>query len=144
MNDTFSAVCIVLNYNDADTTIEQLSRIRGYGCFDAVIVVDNHSTDDSFVRLKDCTAGHVIFLEAGRNGGYGAGNNLGLKYAREILHARYALIANPDAEFTEKCVDADDPCHGTASGTRVILAPVRTTPDRGEKPSASRAPGKMS
>jgi len=131
MNDTFSAVCIVLNYNDADTTIEQLSRIRGYGCFDAVIVVDNHSTDDSFVRLKDCTAGHVIFLEAGRNGGYGAGNNLGLKYAREILHAKYALIANPDAEFTEECVVQmlyvmeRHPELG-------ILAPVKTTPDMGE------------
>ena len=46
----------------------------------------------------------IIFLETGRNAGYGAGNNAGLKYAAEVLGAKYALIANPDTEYSDECV----------------------------------------
>ena len=99
-------VCIILNYNDPDTTEALVRRIRDFACLDAVLIVDNASTDGSRLRLLRLVSGRVILISSETNGGYGAGNNLGLKYAREILKARYALIANPDVEFTEECVEA--------------------------------------
>ena len=45
-------VAIILNYNDADTTIEQLERIVNYKNLDKIVIVDNASTDDSRIRLK--------------------------------------------------------------------------------------------
>lgn len=98
-------VAVILNYNDADTTMRQLNRIRSYQCIDAVLLVDNNSTDASFIRLKACVKDHIVLLRALKNGGYGAGNNLGLRYAKEILGAKYAFIANPDAEFSEECAE---------------------------------------
>ena len=46
----------------------------------------------------------LILLEAKRNGGYGAGNNLGVWYSCQVLGADYVLIANPDVEFSDKLV----------------------------------------
>lgn len=99
-------VCVIVNYNDADTTIAQIERIREYKSLDAVIVVDNASTDASALRLRSMVRDKVIFVTAEKNGGYGAGNNLGIRYASEVLQAERALIANPDAEFTDACVAA--------------------------------------
>ena len=94
---------IVVNYNDSETTVAQLRRIRDYAALDAVIVVDNASTDHSLEVLRAEEGGKVVVLAAEKNGGYGAGNNLGIRYAAAQGYT-YALIANPDAEFTEDCL----------------------------------------
>ncbi len=99
-------VCVIVNYNDAETTIAQIRRIREYRSLDAVIVVDNASTDGSAGRLQEYVGGKVTLLEAKENGGYGAGNNLGIRLAAEMMQAEYCLIANPDAEFTDACAAA--------------------------------------
>ena len=39
--------CVILNYNDSETTIKLLSHISGFDSLDEIIVVDNKSTDDS-------------------------------------------------------------------------------------------------
>ena len=87
--------CVIVNYNDADTTLSQIRRIRTFRNIDAVVVVDNCSTDDSVPRLKDAVSGNLFLVVSERNGGYGAGNNLGVRYASEILRAEHVLIANP-------------------------------------------------
>ena len=97
-------VCIILNYNDPDTTAALAERIRNYSCLDAVLLVDNASTDGSVEKLMPLVSGKVMLVQSGKNGGYGAGNNLGMRYAREILKADLCLIANPDTEFSEDCV----------------------------------------
>src|SRR6056297_1136909 len=56
-----------------------------------VIVVDNKSEDGCERMLKKYFPG-VKFIQAGRNLGMGAGNNLGIKSAR----GRYVLVMNPD------------------------------------------------
>lgn len=115
--------CVILNYNDAETTKKLVKAIYGYGSLDSVVVVDNGSGDDSLKQLKDMagkmakeiakeTAEEVeqegedrlILLEAKRNGGYGAGNNLGVWYSCQVLGVDYVLIANPDVEFSDKLV----------------------------------------
>ena len=96
---------VVLNYNDADNTLKLLENVADYKAFDKVILVDNASNDDSVIRLKSfCEENDKIyFLENYENKGYGAGNNLGIAFAKE-LGMDLALIANPDTDFEERVI----------------------------------------
>ncbi|RKD34880.1 glycosyltransferase family 2 protein [Lacrimispora algidixylanolytica] len=98
--------CIILNYNDAKTTISLVSAIKDYECLDSIVVVDNHSSDDSVSDLQELKDEKVHFLISPVNGGYGSGNNLGIRYAYDTLHASHVLIANPDVMVTEDCIIA--------------------------------------
>ena len=91
--------CVILNYNDAETTAALVGRVRDYASIQKVIVVDNASPDGSYERLKALADDRVEVLQTGRNGGYGSGNNFGVRHAWEALGAKYALIANPDVVF---------------------------------------------
>lgn len=106
---------VILNYNDAQTTIGAVRRIDGFSCIDHIVIVDNASPDGSAARIAEefglkKTEEHVrrspgiTLLKAPRNGGYGYGNNMGVKYAYEKLQADLVLIANPDAVFDEDLV----------------------------------------
>ena len=96
--------CIILNYNDAPTTINLLECIKDYYILDYIVVVDNCSTDDSWKKLQRYKNEKIHLIKAERNGGYGAGNNVGLLYSSEILKADYSIIANPDVLFSEECI----------------------------------------
>lgn len=92
--------CIILNYNDADSVLKLYNRIKDYKVLDHIIIVDNASTDDSYQRLKNFSNHKTTILLSDRNGGYGYGNNIGLRYSQK-LGATYSLIANPDVSFSE-------------------------------------------
>lgn len=96
--------CVILNYNDAPTTINLLERIKDYSILDFIVVVDNCSTDDSWEKLLGYKNEKIHVIRAEKNGGYGAGNNIGLRYSSEILCADYSIIANPDVLFSEECI----------------------------------------
>lgn len=96
--------CIILNYNDVSTTASLVERVKEYSLLDYVVVVDNCSTDDSWIKLQRFKSEKVHVIRSSRNGGYGAGNNVGLRYSFEYLKADYSLIANPDVLFDEDCV----------------------------------------
>lgn len=98
--------CVILNYNDADTVLGLVDEIGGYQALDKIVIVDNASSDDSWAKLevlKDKYT-HVDLLHSDKNGGYGAGNNLGVRHAVNVNGADYVLIANPDVKFSEECV----------------------------------------
>lgn len=101
-----SVSCIILNYNDADTTIRLIDHSQNFDVFDKLIVVDNKSTDDSRERLLPYANDHVHVISSDKNGGYGYGNNVGLKYARDILQSEFCVIANPDVLFENEAVAA--------------------------------------
>lgn len=124
-----NTVCVIVNYNDAETTIEQLRRISDYESLDAVLIVDNCSSDESFHRLLPLAGGKRMLLRSERNGGYGAGNNLGIRYADEVLRAKRVLIANPDAEFSDACARAMSDFL-EAHPDYAVAAPVQKTPGR--------------
>lgn len=111
--------CVILNYNDAKTTAALVRSIRNYDYLDQIVVVDNASTDDSYEQLRLLEAesvanplsqgaaennNKVVILKAERNGGYGAGNNLGVRYSVEVSGADYVLIANPDISVSDSCI----------------------------------------
>lgn len=98
--------CIILNYNDARTTEKLVRQIREYEILDSIVIVDNCSTDNSLETLGGLEEGKVHLIRAGKNGGYGYGNNQGIRYAVSELHATHVLIANPDVEVSESCLKA--------------------------------------
>ena len=104
--------CVILNYNDAETTEKLVMQIADYDVLHQIIVVDNASTDDSLERLRklesDANASQsckVRVISADHNGGYGSGNNLGVPCGAE-QGATHVLIANPDVVFSEQSLKA--------------------------------------
>ncbi len=86
---------VVLNYNNYEDSVECLNRIVGTENLD-IVLVDNFSSDDSGQRLAEKYGRSVYYLQAGRNAGYAAGNNVGIKYAIETLGDPYICVLNND------------------------------------------------
>ena len=97
-------VGVIINYNDAETTGRLVQKIRSYACLNQIIVVDNASTDRSWERLLMLQDKKVSIIRAGDNGGYGAGNNLGIRYGIKRYGATHALVCNPDIMFSQDCI----------------------------------------
>lgn len=87
---------VILNYNDSFTTIECAKRLVDSNLIDHVIIVDNCSTDDSVNNINRILSNRIELVEADYNGGYGAGNNIGIKYSYFQYHTKYVLLCNPD------------------------------------------------
>ena len=98
-----SVSIIIVSYRTPSLTLACIDSIYAHtkGVDFEVIVVDNHSEDDSVERLsKD---NRIILIESLRNGGFGYGNNLGMKVARGkyffLLNSDTLLVNNAIKEF---------------------------------------------
>lgn len=99
--------CIILNYNDAKTSLELVRKIEKYKNIDNIILVDNASVDNSvkLIRKYINNKEKIELIENKKNVGYGGGNNFGIKYAKFIRDCKYAIVANPDVEFDEDSIN---------------------------------------
>lgn len=61
---------VILNYNDALSTLKILKQIRNYSAIDHIVIVDNLSPDGSFQQLKSLAGDKVDVIQSDRNGGY--------------------------------------------------------------------------
>lgn len=88
---------ILVNFNGSDDTIECILSLEGQTYQDyQIIVVDNCSTDNSIEHLKLAQQEHrFALLRAKENKGFSAGNNIGIKYAKEH-NADYFWLLNND------------------------------------------------
>lgn len=101
-----NVVCEILNYNDAETVFRLVEKIKNYSIFSSILIVDNASSDDSFSRLKERyqNDNKIVIQQTSRNGGYGYGNNYGIKYAYKKMDADYVVLSNPDVLFSNEMV----------------------------------------
>ncbi len=115
-----SLSAVILNYNDYKTTIDAAVRLGGFSCVDHVVIVDNASTDGSAEKIAEALrdgsfSEKTTLIRSEHNGGYGSGNNLGVRYAHDTFGSTYVLIANPDADVPEETIQrmhgafSDDP-----------------------------------
>jgi len=95
---------IILNYNDAENTIKMLEQIKNYKCLNKIVIVDNHSTDNSIELLTPHTSKKIVLLTAKKNKGYASGNNIGLKYLEKETDCELAIISNPDIHVEESVI----------------------------------------
>lgn len=96
--------CVILNYNDATTTVTLLEHIKNFSVFKNIVVVDNRSKDNSLEVLNPYKSEKIHVIQTEWNGGYGYGNNFGIRYSKDVLGAEHVLIANPDVIFEEDCI----------------------------------------
>ena len=88
---------ILLNYKSWEDTLREarmvhdLFQLRWH----QIIIVDNASPNESEEKLKEKAIGDYIFIETGSNRGYAAGNNVGLRYAKEHGY-QYGWVINND------------------------------------------------
>jgi len=93
---------IVLNYNDATSTIKYVNTIKKYDCIDKIIVIDNLSPDNSYEKLKKLANNKIDVISSNSNKGYAYGNNCAIRYLNE-KYGEYKCIAisNPDVDVPE-------------------------------------------
>ncbi len=135
---------ILLNYNRWRDTVECIESLLNINYINyQIIVCDNHSTDDSFYRLRrwaennaadfyfinlendflpeKSVKSRLIFIETVSNRGFAGGNNIAIEFALKNK-AEYILLLNNDttvdADFLAPLVEAceKDPEIGMAGG----------------------------
>ena len=94
---------IIVSYNSEKDIYDCINSIRQWTDIPMeeleLIVVDNNSreTDTMFATLKQLYGNDIVLIRNTRNGGYGQGNNLGIRKAT----ASVILIMNPDVRMME-------------------------------------------
>ena len=86
-HDIYDCVSTIIRFSDIP-----LSELE-------LIIVDNNSrdTDTMFEKLKELYGNNIVLIKNTHNGGYGQGNNVGIKKAS----APVILIMNPDVRLIE-------------------------------------------
>ena len=86
---------VVLNWNGVGDTIECVNSLYNSDYLNyEIVIVDNGSTDDSVVRLRD-NFKEIKIIENAYNKGFAEGNNIGIEYSIKN-GADYVLILNND------------------------------------------------
>lgn len=89
----------ILNYNTYIKSCNCIdSCLKQKGINFQILLVDNASTDDSYVKLQRRYGNRIHYLQTGSNYGYAAGNNKSVEYCRNQGY-RYALLLNSDTEL---------------------------------------------
>lgn len=97
-----SVLTVILNYKTAQMTLRsaQAARLAMQGLEGAITIVDNDSQDGSFEFLTRETAQwpEVRVIASGRNGGFGAGNNVGIRAGLpDGSRPDFIYLQNPDS-----------------------------------------------
>lgn len=87
---------IIVNFNGVNDTIECINSLFRSKLNDTleIIVVDNASKTDEALRIKEKYP-NICTIRSDVNGGFSAGNNIGIKYALE-KGADYIMLLNND------------------------------------------------
>lgn len=93
---------IVVHYRDAASTLRCVASLLAQTSPPFVVVVDNASPDGSWTTIVEVLGGtrEVTLVRAGKNGGFGAGCNVGIAHALDHWpQLADVLLLNPDAEL---------------------------------------------
>ncbi|TXH35387.1 MAG: glycosyltransferase family 2 protein [Burkholderiaceae bacterium] len=94
---------VIVNYNTEDLTLQCVGSLLAHGIVPAahICVVDNLSPDGSGERLQRSLPPDVQLVLSQRNGGFGAGVNIGA----DALKTDLVLVLNPDTYFERNNMD---------------------------------------
>ena len=95
----FDISIIVVNYNSKELLPNCLSSIiKNVDCNFEVIIIDNNSTDNSFIDTKESykSFSNIIFYKSSINLGFAKANNLGF----ELSSGKLIHFLNPDTELS--------------------------------------------
>lgn len=92
---------IIVNYNSWEMTENLAQQAALYENIDAVVVIDNASTDGSFWHLQKMSHRKIHVFQNGGNEGYSSGNNYGADICRK-LGMEIVFFSNPDVAVEEE------------------------------------------
>ncbi len=87
---------IIVNYNDFTSTEKLIHNIKNYRVIDKIVVVDNHSSDDSPQKLKKLKLPKLKVIINEENKGYSYAINTGAKYLIAEYKECNIIISNAD------------------------------------------------
>lgn len=87
---------IIVNYNDFTSTEKLINNIKDYRVIDKIVVVDNHSSDDSPQKLKKLKLPKLKVIVNEENKGYSYAINTGAKYLIDEYKECNIIISNAD------------------------------------------------
>ncbi len=87
---------IIVNYNDFTSTEKLINNIKDYRVIDKIVVVDNHSSDDSPQKLKKLKLPKLKVIINEENKGYSYAINTGAKYLIAEYKECNIIISNAD------------------------------------------------
>ncbi len=100
-----SLLTVILNWRTPEMTLKaaKAAACDMEGIDGRIVIVDNDSGDGSYQALSEAVAaahwakGRVEVVQSGRNGGFGAGNNFGIRHGLSARAYDYVYILNSDA-----------------------------------------------
>jgi len=97
-----TVLTVLLNWRTAEMTLRAAAaaEVAMQGIEGAITIVDNDSGDGSFETMSEALRGHprIRVVQAGRNGGFGAGNNVAIRQGLPGgQRPDYFYILNSDA-----------------------------------------------
>ena len=87
---------VIINYNDCETTKQMLHNICDYTILDEIVVVDNCSTEDSYIELLKLENNKISIIQSDKNNGYASGMNVGAKYLIQKYKKCNIIFSNAD------------------------------------------------
>lgn len=86
-----------VNFLDSYECINSILTRTNYDNYD-IVIVDNNSPNDSFIKLKEQfgNIGKCYFIKNNENLGFAKGNNVGFQYAKNKLNADFIVMINND------------------------------------------------
>lgn len=95
---------VVLNYKNYEMTMKCVDKLIENKNKLKIVIVDNNSNNGSFEKLtkKYNDTINVVVLNSSVNKGYGAGNNIGIRFIKENTNCKYVCIMNPDIIVEDK------------------------------------------
>lgn len=93
---------VILNYKDCKRARKLAEKCAEYNVIEKIVIVDNCSNDGSYEYLSEICNEKTCVIASKKNGGFGAGNNIGARYLIENYNPQYILLANTDAVFPEE------------------------------------------
>ncbi|MGL4236949.1 glycosyltransferase family 2 protein [Tabrizicola sp.] len=100
--ETPTVLTVLLNWRTAEMTLKaaDAAEVAMEGIPGGIVVVDNDSGDGSFEKMSEALKDRLRFrvVQSGRNGGFGAGNNVGIRLGLpEGRRPDFVYILNSDA-----------------------------------------------
>ncbi len=89
-------VMVILNYNDAVTTKRLLENVRDYPVLTKIFVVDNCSTDHSYLALKKLATNKIEVVKTEKNNGFAAGLNASIRMIKKQYKKVDIIFSNAD------------------------------------------------
>lgn len=125
----YDRVFVVLVYKNTEDLKEFLASAGKLGGSQRVVVVNSfcdEASQGAFAQI--CAQNDCDFLPA-ENGGYGAGNNLGIAYALEHYSFRHLIVCNPDTVVGRMPENL-----GTGEEQQIIGPDIRTRTGKRQNP----------